>query len=463
MRDLKATRPRGVRPPTTTATTRPAITAVILDEPGQPAREFALRPGYSYLVGRGSRADVLIQGDEEVSRAHGSIHFTEGGWRYRDLNSASGSFHGASRITGELLLTDGVVVSLGQRTTLHAVSPGPAKANELPPFASASWAALRAAVEKAGRRAQTVLLIGPSGVGKTTHAREIHERSRLEPQRTFVTGAFVPVNCAGLPNDPVWLASLFKGQVKGSFTGAVDREGILSAVADGTLFLDEIESLAEHGQGFLLDILDRQGNAAPLGQRASAALEVPRFRLVAATKVPLGQSKLRPDLVQRLLDGMQISLPSLRERREDIPAYLARFASTFARTRGQAPEWASRALELLNTWPWPGEVRELQAVAHLLFTEAIERFEEQPAAKFEITEGDVHLVLAARLEAFGGTVDRSNLAPASSGPKPSRALTREDLLVALEEHGGNLERAARSLGIVRNTLKAKLRQFGLRD
>lgn len=466
MRDLKATRPRGVKPPTAT-TAQPPVTAVILDEPGHPAREFALRPGYTYLVGRGSRADLLVLADDEVSRTHGSLHFADGAWRYRDLNSASGSFLGTTKVTSEVLLTDGVVVSLGQRTTLHAITAPTTKADDEPAFASKSWGALRAAVEKAGRRAQTVLLIGPSGVGKTTHAREIHERSRLEPHRTQVTGAFIPVNCAGLPNDPVWLASLFKGQVKGSFTGALDREGLLTAAANGTLFLDEIESLAEHGQGFLLDILDRQGDAAPLGHSPRDAREVPRFRLIAATKVPLSESKLRPDLVQRLLDGMQVALPSLRDRPEDIPAYLARFARNFARTRGQRPAWSPKALALLNHYPWPGEVRELQAVAHLLLTETVERLEESPSAPFEVSEADVHAVLAARIHAFGGALGSraETFEQPSSGPslKPSRALTRDDLIAALAKHDGNIERTARALGIVRNTLKAKLRQYGLRE
>jgi len=171
--------------------------------------------------------------------------------------------------------------------------------------------------------------------------------------------------------------------------------------------------------------------------------------------------------VQRLLDGMQISLPSLRNRPEDIPAYLARFAGNFARTRGQRPGWSPGALELLNSYPWPGEVRELQAVAHLILTEAVERLEDNPTAPFEIGESDVHAVLAARVQALGGSVKNRQApikpTPASAPLKPSRALTREDLIEALAQHGGNIERAARALGIVRNTLKAKLRQFGLRE
>lgn len=466
MRDLKATRPRGVQPSKPTASGSP-VTAVILDEPGHPQREYELRPGYTHLIGRGSRADILIEGDDEVSRTHGSLHFANGAWRYRDLNSASGSFRGTERLTDEVPLSSGDVITLGSRTTLHAIATASERdSGREEPFRSAAWAALRASVEKAGRRQQTVLLIGPSGVGKTTHAREIHERSRLNADKTLVTGAFVPVNCAGLPNDAVWLASLFKGQRKGSFTGATDREGILSAVAHGTLFLDEIESMPELAQGFLLDVLDRQGNAAELGRDAGNPIEVPRFRLIAATKVPLAASKLRPDLVQRLLDGMPIALPSLKDRPEDIPAYLSRFARNFHLTRGQQPAWARGALEALTSYPWPGEVRELQAVAHLLFTEAIERLETSPSSKLEVTATDVVAVLTARIQALGSVAPVSIAAapgPASGfAPKRPRALTREDVAEAFARHGQNIERTAEALGIARNTLKSKLVQFGLR-
>lgn len=456
MRDLKATRPRGVGEPARTAAPA-AAGLLILDEPGQPAREFALRPGSTYLAGRGSRCDVMVQHDEEVSRTHGSIQWNAGGWTYRDLNSASGSFVDGVRLEGERILSPGLVVWLGTRTKLHAVGPasdGVAVSREQD-FRSPAWESLRTSVEKAGRRSQAVLLIGPSGAGKTTHAREIHELSKLQARTTLVAGEFIAVNSASLPNDAVWLGSFFNGHQRGAFTGAADREGILAAVANGTLFLDEIESLPPVAQGFLLDILDRQGNAAQLGSHGRERVEVPRFRLMSATKVPLAKSTLRSDLVQRLLDGMQIVVPSLKDRREDLPAYLSTFTRNYSVARGKAVTFTARAIAALSSYPWPGEVRELRAVAHLLLTEATERSQEDGA--LVITEEDVHAVLLARVQAFG----EANVEVAR--PKTARALTREDVVSALDRHNGNIEQTAKALGIARNTLKARLVQYGLRE
>ena len=169
------------------------------------------------------------------------------------------------------------------------------------------------------------------------------------------------VNCARLPAEPLALQSELLGHKKGAFTGAVaDHVGRIAWADGGTLFLDEVESMPPLAQGFLLDLLDGTVVALPLGGGPKDAL-TPRFRLVCATKVPLGSSGLRRDLCERLAEGHLLELPRLEDHRDDIPGLVLGFADEQSRLLGRAVRVDDEALAAMSAASWPGHIRQLRA------------------------------------------------------------------------------------------------------
>jgi len=169
-----------------------------------------------------------------------------------------------------------------------------------------------------------LLLLGASGSGKTYVADRIHQLSGRR-------GRFVNINCTHPPADPTALRSELVGHVKGAFTGAVEaKTGQLFLADGGTLFLDEVESLGREAQAFLLTLLEGADDLVPLGAPVSKGRPRPSFRLISASKQRLNESPLRHDLAQRLGRGDFIHIPSLEERREDIPTLALRFVEELA-------------------------------------------------------------------------------------------------------------------------------------
>lgn len=339
----------------------------------------------------------------------------------------------------------------------------------------------------AARTRVPVFLLGPSGVGKTFTARQIHELSTL-------TGPFVPINCARLPHDAAALHSELLGHVRGAYTGAeAARVGKLQASAGGTLFLDEVESLPPLAQGFLLDVLEGSGDTAPLGAPPSGGARndaAPRgarpFRLIAASKIPLAHSGLRADLCERLAEGHLWRVPGLAERRAEIPALVARFTAEQAVLLGVPLEFSADAVALCAETSWPGEVRQLRATVIALAQLAAARHphhqDNSTIVPLVIAAPDVIRHLAERAMAFGrpaanaghpGEVGSVLLSRAPTEfPQPhvvtpvrvkacARALTREQVLAAIASAGGSQAAAARALGVARNTIARKLKGHGL--
>ena len=219
-------------------------------------------------------------------------------------------------------------------------------------------AALEEAVNQAALAAPgdtTILLLGETGSGKELLARFIHERSGRSK------GPFVPVNCAALPEALVE-SELF-GHEKGAFTGAIARKPGKFEIADrGTLFLDEIGDLPKEAQAKLLRVLqDRQ--VQRVGSTQSVTVDV---RVVAATNQDLERAistrEFRQDLFYRL-SVFPIRIPSLRERRDDIPELARYFAAHFStKLRKRIADITPAALERLQAYGWPGNIRELQNV-----------------------------------------------------------------------------------------------------
>src|SRR6186997_1149813 len=219
---------------------------------------------------------------------------------------------------------------------------------------------LKAEIERVSRSDAKVLITGESGCGKELVANAVHNGS------SRATREFVAVNCAGLPE--TLLESELFGHVKGSFTGAYrDKLGKLELADHGTMFLDEIGEMTLRMQGLLLRFLET-GELQKVGSDHVAGRM--NVRVVAATNRNLrdmiGQGRFREDLFYRL-NVIHLSVPPLRERREDIPGLIDYFLDRFIRNNMYVTKTVSpEALRLLREYSWPGNVRELENVIERL-------------------------------------------------------------------------------------------------
>lgn len=293
-------------------------------------------------------------------------------------------------------------------------------------------------VAQVARTDATVLIEGESGTGKELSARAIHGNSaRAE-------GPFVPVNCAALPES--LLESELFGHIKGAFTGAgTTRKGLFEEADRGTILLDEIGDTTLAMQAKLLRVL-QDGEIRRVGSSTPIRVDV---RVLAATNKSLQEmvraGTFREDLFYRL-NVVSLRVPPLRERREDIVDLAHHFLKRSRERLGKpVVEFTREALELLQRHPWPGNVRELENAverAVVLCPENRIRPEDLPPA----------------------VRDRSAAIVAGSGyPGLSlRDAEREHILTTLRECHGNQAKAAELLGIGRNTLWRKLKEYGVK-
>jgi len=294
-------------------------------------------------------------------------------------------------------------------------------------------------VTHVARTATTVLITGESGTGKELIARAIHRQS---PRRDK---PFVAVNPAAVAETLVE-SELF-GHEKGSFTGAFQRKlGKFELAHGGTLFLDEIATLKPELQVKLLRVLQER-EIERVGAGRAIKIDV---RIIAATNVDLtaavSSGAFRDDLYYRL-NVVHLTVPPLRERREDIPLLVNHFVRRYnhefgKRLEGLAPE----ALQALCAYDWPGNVRELQNV--------VER------SVVLVESGIIGLDdLPLELSVVASGTDSSDTVPLNEA---SDRFERQMVLRMLDRVEGNVSEAARALGIHRNSLKAKLARWKIR-
>jgi formate hydrogenlyase transcriptional activator len=302
---------------------------------------------------------------------------------------------------------------------------------------SPALGAVLSRVSKVAPTDSTVLITGETGTGKELIARAVHKRSQRSSR------PFVSVNCAAIPRDLI--ASELFGHEKGAFTGAMQRRlGRFELAEGGTIFLDEIGELPAETQIALLRVLQER-EFERVGGTGSIRANV---RVIAATnrdlQAAIAESAFRSDLFYRL-NVFPIEVPPLRERSEDIPLLVAYFIDRYARKAGKPIRSLNkRSLELLQSYPWPGNIRELQNV--------IERS-----------------VIVCDTEIF--SVDESWLSqpPLATEPEGRLELSRklaaqekEMIESALRESGGRVSGpsgAAVKLGIPGSTLDTKIRSL----
>jgi len=291
-------------------------------------------------------------------------------------------------------------------------------------------------VEKVADSDSTILIAGDSGTGKELIAKRIHYLSRRGD------GPFVSINCGALPKD--LLESNLFGHVKGSFTGAVrDQEGLLAVAGGGSFFLDEVGETLPATQVKLLRALQER-EIIPVGGTKPRKIDV---RLIAATNADLeravAENRFRADLFYRL-NVIQIRLPALRERKEDIEEMVEHFLRKL--TVGKEPKSVSKeARDVLLAYDWPGNVRELENVierAVILTENGVITPEDLPDRVLQGGKGRGSLVIDNPTM----TLDE---------------LEREYILKVLHHTGGQKKRASEILGINPSTLYRKLLAYGL--
>ncbi len=309
---------------------------------------------------------------------------------------------------------------------------------------SAAIEKVRALIDKLARGQAPVYIHGESGTGKELVARLIHD---LGPR---ASGTFVPVNCGAIPE--ALMESEFFGHRKGSFTGAVaDKDGLFKAADGGTLFLDEVGDLPLHMQVKLLRAIQEK-SVRPVGSQSEIKVDV---RILSATHKDLQnlvrEGKFRQDLYYRL-NVIELAVPSLRERPEDIPVLAEHLCIRLAASLGiPVPRLSTDALSALSRYGFPGNVRELE--------NTLER---------AITLCDGGEINAFDLQLPVGDRTGESAANATAGPDTDESLDEyiariEEVAIrdALTRANQNKTAAAKLLGITFRALRYKLEKLGI--
>ena len=336
----------------------------------------------------------------------------------------------------------GVVLTVHDQTRLESLEKSLKKRQKFEHIVGRSEPvqAMFSLIENLAEVDTTVLIVGESGTGKELVAEALHYRSDRRDK------ALVKVNCAALPEN--LLESELFGHIKGSFTGALkDKIGRFEQADGGTIFLDEIGDISPALQVRLLRVLQNK-EIEKVGGTGTIKVDV---RIVAATNQDLlkkvHKNEFREDLYYRLR-VVQVPMPPLRDRREDIPLLIEHFVKLYnQRFNRQIVELDGVAAKQMTAYPWPGNIRELQhAVEHafVLCRDEVIALKHLPPELHEFTNSEPALPeQTPAVEAAEDEADR--------------------ILAALEKSGWNKSRAARLLGISRRTIYRKMEELDIED
>jgi two-component system nitrogen regulation response regulator NtrX len=297
------------------------------------------------------------------------------------------------------------------------------------------------AIKRAAPTNATVLLLGESGAGKELVARSIHRNSLRSRER------FVQVNCAAIPEELIE-SELF-GHEKGSFTGATEKQiGKFEQADKGTIFLDEVGDMSPKTQAKVLRVL-QEGEVERLGSARTIKVDV---RVIAATnkdlEAEIEKGNFREDLYFRL-SVIPITVPPLRERREDIPLLIRHFAELFSREHNRRPHrFTPAALEFMQKARWKGNVRELKNTVERLLIMT-------PGDNVDVD--DLRDVVRLEPKAQGPDNDKNPGTLREFKESAERAF----LVGKLRENGWNISKTAEVIGTPRSNLYKKLEQYGI--
>jgi DNA-binding NtrC family response regulator len=407
------------------------------------------------VVGTSPECDLAVA-DARVSRRHCELRLTRRGIVLRDLGSKNGTFLGEVPII-EIILPPGVTVTIGSSSLSARVGGAPSLVSLSPSerFGEAvgrsiPMRALFAKLDRAAATSETILLLGESGTGKEVLAQAIHAAS---PRRDR---PFVVFDCSAIA--PSLLEAEIFGHVRGAFTGAAAaRAGLLEQAHGGTLFIDEVGELPLDLQPKLLRALEAR-KVRRIG--ANEWLDVDA-RVVAAThrnlRAQLASGAFRQDLYYRLA-VVEVNVPALRERKDDLPLLVEHFLAQKEPRRTLA-DLPPHAMALLEAHSFPGNVRELRnTVARLMLfpdlgCEALGLAESAnaaaPSAPAATPGADLGgLLQLPLLEARDAVIDR---------------FERSYLAVKLREHGGNVSRTADAIGVSRQLVHRLIDRYELRS
>lgn len=396
-----------------------------------------------FIIGSSPEASLPLE-DDTVSRFHLELVSGELSVRARDLGSTNGSFHQDARFR-ELELFPGAALRVGQtelriRADAEQASLPPSEATAFGGMLGRSLEMRRvfALLERAAQTDATVLVTGETGTGKEVVAEVLHQASRRRDKPLVV------VDCSAIPA-PLVESELF-GHVRGAYTHAVsDRLGAFREADGGTVFLDELGELPLELQPRLLRVLETQ-TVKPVGSNTYHPVDV---RIVAATNRNLvemvRQRRFRSDLYFRLA-VIRVSLPPLRDRREDIPLlarHFARALSPSGRTLTIRPE----AMAALISHDWPGNVRELRNVLQ----QAVSLSAESLSLALELSGGRA----AGEPGAFGmlGFEPFFDLPFREARKEATAAFELAYVKHRIARADGNLSAAARDMGLHRNMVR----------
>jgi DNA-binding NtrC family response regulator len=389
--------------------------------------------------------------DPWMSSTHAAIARRHGSWVLEDAGSRNGTSVDGAPVDRQTLV-DGDLIELGHTLFLFRdpleVEPDDAPdfdtAGVLPPApglltALPSYARQLATLRQIAPSEVGILLLGESGTGKELIARAIAGMSKRK-------GAFVGVNCGGIP-DQLIESEMF-GAVKGAYTGATaDRTGLIRTADTGTLFLDEIADLPPSSQAALLRVLQEK-RVRPVGDTRDLPVDI---RIVSATHRDLDgmvrSGAFRTDLFARLA-GFRMTLPPLRERREDLGILIGSILLARMADRARSVQIAPEAARALFRYDWPLNIRELE---NALSTASV------------LAAGDPIAVhhLPEQIRAFE--------APAADRDRPGAERTlsadeeqhRAELAALLEQHRGNVSAVARATGKARQQVHRWMKRYGL--
>lgn len=324
---------------------------------------------------------------------------------------------------------------------------------------------LRAQIAKLARSQAPIYVSGESGSGKELVARMIHD---LGPHRE---AAFIPVNCGAIPTE--LMESEFFGHKKGSFTGAVsDKEGLFQAANGGTLFLDEVADLPLAMQVKLLRAIQEKA-IRPIGEQQEIPVDV---RLLSATHKDLSQEVDRGDFRQDLyyrINVIELKVPSLRERKEDIPALAQELLTQIAEEyESEKPDISNEAIDKLVAYHFPGNVRELENILERAFTlceENIIQVDDLSLSPSISKANDEGIDPAnSEKESEASPFDEARESDEAGGSPEGESLEsylenieKKAIMEALESTKWNKTAAAKKLGMTFRSLRYRLKKLGL--